>query len=443
MVCVDTRDSVVSLACVFAAALLGAAYVPFEPSLAERRQPRVTCFLRTLDCPPCPSVSQTLIDETWSAREALPPDDTTWMTGFSGPDDLCWIMPSSGTTGRPKYSNISVGLLDARLRAVAEDYAPGPTRLVLLFDCWTRPYLIRAVAVILAGQVLVDMRRREYLARSGFNFVCASPRQIRMWLGEERLDPKVPVLQVSGARLPAESVEILLESFDRIEDVYGSNETIKAHVNVIRRRDGRIEALAKTGQRFVEVVNEMNAAVPDGSAGILRIRTPYMVDSYIDDPVATARHFRDGWFYPGDFGVFLDGDCLRVLGRGSDVVNIEGDKILLSDVEDALCGLPEIASASVFENDILDSPDRLLACVTLARPDSGFEAVERSWLACAKTLGPFAAPGMILVVPHLPATPDGVPMRSHARAHFAGTLRKGDPIILNSHLFRFRVDMNG
>lgn len=29
-----------------------------------------------------------------------------------------------------------------------------------------------------------------------------------------------------------------------------------------------------------------------------------MVTEYVDDPVMTAKHFKDGWFYPGDRGYF-------------------------------------------------------------------------------------------------------------------------------------------
>ena len=35
---------------------------------------------------------------------------------------------------------------------------------------------------------------------------------------------------------------------------------------------------------------------------VIRIKTPVMITEYVDNPVETAKHFKDGWFYPGDRG---------------------------------------------------------------------------------------------------------------------------------------------
>ena len=37
-----------------------------------------------------------------------------------------------------------------------------------------------------------------------------------------------------------------------------------------------------------------------GEPGSIRLRAPGMATGYIGDPTATARHFVDGWFVPGD-----------------------------------------------------------------------------------------------------------------------------------------------
>ena len=91
-------------------------------------------------------------------------------------------------------------------------------------------------------------------------------------------------------------------------------------------------APSSSGDRFgivwprvrVEVVDERDEPLPSGHAGRIRVKTECMVDGDLDDPEATARMFRDGWFYPGDLGV-LDGPRrLHVLGRGDEPPNIGG-----------------------------------------------------------------------------------------------------------------------
>ena len=58
-----------------------------------------------------------------------------------------------------------------------------------------------------------------------------------------------------------------------------------------------------------------------------------MVEGYVGEPEMTRRHFRNGWFYPGDIAV-LDGPRrLRIIGRSDEVLNIGGAKILPDDLE--------------------------------------------------------------------------------------------------------------
>src|SRR5262249_40315412 len=56
---------------------------------------------------------------------------------------------------------------------------------------------------------------------------------------------------------------------------------------------------------------------------------------YLHDETATARFFRDGWFYPGDLGVLDTEGRLALMGRGTDVLNVLGDKRPAQPIERA------------------------------------------------------------------------------------------------------------
>ncbi len=86
--------------------------------------------------------------------------------------------------------------------------------------------------------------------------------------------------------------------------------------------------------RTVEVVGEDGEALASGALGQVRVKTD--APGYLNDPEATSRFFRDGWFYPGDLGV-LDGQGrVALLGRVTDVVTILGDKRPAEPIERAL-----------------------------------------------------------------------------------------------------------
>jgi acyl-CoA synthetase (AMP-forming)/AMP-acid ligase II len=98
----------------------------------------------------------------------------------------------------------------------------------------------------------------------------------------------------------------------------------------------------------VEVVDETGTQRPTGEFGEIRIRTNEMVDEYFGDAEATAKHFRDGWFYPGDVGSVAADGKLRLLGRSDDVLNFGGAKISPRLLEDEVAKLDAVVDQAAF-----------------------------------------------------------------------------------------------
>jgi acyl-coenzyme A synthetase/AMP-(fatty) acid ligase len=88
--------------------------------------------------------------------------------------------------------------------------------------------------------------------------------------------------------------------------------------------------------REVQVVDEADNVLGPGNVGLVRVRIIDGLEGYLDDDAATRTFFRDGYFYPGDLGLFGDDGRLSLRGRASDVVNILGNKIATSPIERAL-----------------------------------------------------------------------------------------------------------
>jgi acyl-coenzyme A synthetase/AMP-(fatty) acid ligase len=88
--------------------------------------------------------------------------------------------------------------------------------------------------------------------------------------------------------------------------------------------------------REVQVVDEEDRVLPSGQSGMVRVRLLAGSTGYIDDEVATRAFFRDGYFYPGDLGVFRADGRLALLGRTTEVINILGNKIAVGPIEGAL-----------------------------------------------------------------------------------------------------------
>jgi acyl-coenzyme A synthetase/AMP-(fatty) acid ligase len=130
--------------------------------------------------------------------------------------------------------------------------------------------------------------------------------------------------------------------------VYGSTEAsmaATAPAELIQDKPGAV-GIVNTDVS-VEVVSENDIALPPGTEGIVRIKSPYAADQYVGDAEASARAFRDGWFYPGDFGVLDLENVLHVRGRHDSVLNLGGDKINAEGVEGILRSCDGVAECAV------------------------------------------------------------------------------------------------
>ena len=195
---------------------------------------------------------------------------------------------------------------------------------------------------------------------------------------------------------------------------YGSTEVGTATVAdaVDRAADGDSVGPPLPGVK-VQVVSPADQVLPDGTPGIIRIRTPMMVQGYIDDETASRRHFRDGWFYPGDEGLVSSDGRLIFLGRSDDMMILSGTNVFAAEIEEVAKLFPGVNEAVAFA---IRSPAHgdipILAIV-------GSEGVmEAELLAfCREQLG-LRAPKSVARLASIPRTEMGKPKRNEMSANF-------------------------
>lgn len=116
----------------------------------------------------------------------------------------------------------------------------------------------------------------------------------------------------------------------------------------------------------IEVVGDDGQPLPVGQVGVVRART-CGVDEYLDDPETSGEFFRDGWFYPGDLGVFRADGRLSLQGRVTDVIHVMGDKIATAPIEAAIQERLEAAGVCVFSAPGIDG-EAVHVAIQLGRP---------------------------------------------------------------------------
>jgi len=218
--------------------------------------------------------------------------------------------------------------------------------------------------------------------------------------------PDCTTVYASGSRVPA----ALRRSF---KARFG----MPVHVHYGAREFGRIsstyphddaEDLESVGAPVpwieLEIVEPDGNAVARGEVGELRVRSECMVHEYYRDPVATARHFRDGWFYPGDLGSISATGTLRIHGRSDDMMNLSSIKISPAEIERVLEEHPAVKAAAAFAKSSPALGDIPVAAVELH--DSATVSIEELMTRARDRLGA-RAPRKIFVLEALPRSAAG------------------------------------
>jgi acyl-coenzyme A synthetase/AMP-(fatty) acid ligase len=254
------------------------------------------------------------------------------------PDDPVRIIRTSGTTGIAKRALLTRRMLEGRVAMWAENerMAPGQTSLIVAPYIFSVSHYASLVALD-AGATLVFENRLsagEAIARYGVSLAAMVVHQLRDIVDRLPAGWSKPAhlsLVTTGGRLAPElRLRALHSVATYLTDVYGSNEV----ATVMRRTEADTERYGTVVPGvMVEIVDGDDRPLPLGTQGRVRVQTPYMVNAYLDDPEATVRMFKDGWFYPGDLGVLHKPDRLEILGRIDDLINVGGIKIRPEDLE--------------------------------------------------------------------------------------------------------------
>jgi long-chain acyl-CoA synthetase len=97
----------------------------------------------------------------------------------------------------------------------------------------------------------------------------------------------------------------------------------------------------------VRVLDAAGRPVPDGTSGELALRSPGLIDGYLDDPEATAATLRDGWLWTGDIA-YQDADgFFYIVGRRKLIINVAGNNVAPEEVEAVLQRHPGVREAVV------------------------------------------------------------------------------------------------
>ena len=164
----------------------------------------------------------------------------------------------------------------------------------------------------------------------------------------------------------------------------------------------------------IRIVDDAGRALPPGEVGALLVRTPAVMDGYLDGEAETRAVLTDGWFRTGDLArVTVDG-YVTIVGRERERIKRGGYSVFPAEVETVLLAHPAVAEAAV-----VGVPDSALgeevAAFVVLRPGQPAEADELiGW--CRERLAAFKYPRRVALVDALPRSATGKVLKARLPA---------------------------
>ena len=278
------------------------------------------------------------------------------------PDDACFWLYSSGSTGQPKGAvHVQTSLIEtARLfgqgvLGVAEtDVVYSAAKLFFAYglgNALTFPMAVGASAVLIAGRPTPDVVN-QVLRRSEPTLFCGVPTLYGALLA----NPGLPAPGEHALRLCTSAGEALPIEVGRawtartgVEIVDGIGSTEMLHIFVSNRpgavRYG-VTGTAVPGYK-VRLVGESGQEVAPGEIGEMEVSGPTAAAHYWNNREKTRATFVGEWVKTGDkFRQDEDGNYIHC-GRADDMLKVGGIWVSPMEVESALLGHAAILEAAV------------------------------------------------------------------------------------------------
>jgi len=352
-------------------------------------------------------------------------------------DDVCLVMYSSGTTGRPKGVMLTHRNMVRHTDNAHEgwDFEEGDKSLVAmpLFHVGGSSYILFS---IFDGVPSVMTREPDggSLASAilqGANRTFLVPAVLAQVLqsGEDaiKLFGALRTYTYGAAPMPAPLLRAAMEAWPDTDflQVYGLTELCGVITHLLpeaHRDEEHPERLLSAGTvlpeaecRVVDV--ETLEDVATGEPGELWFRTPQLMKGYLGQPEATADAItEDGWFRTGDVGRVDEAGYVYVEDRLKDMIISGGENIYSPEVERVLSEHPAVAEVAV-----IGVPDDRWGEVVKAVVGlkAGTTATEDGIISfCQSRLARFKCPRSVDIVPALPRNPTGKILKKDLRAPF-------------------------
>ncbi|HWM94188.1 MAG TPA: amino acid adenylation domain-containing protein [Thermoanaerobaculia bacterium] len=407
----------------------GGAYVPLDPEYPRERLaymigssglPVLVTQEKLVASLPESAASVVALDRAWPEIAA---EEASALEGGAGPDNVAYVVYTSGSTGQPKGVQIPHSAVVNFLRSMSKK--PGLGSGDTLFAVTTLSFDIAGLELYLplvnGGKVALVSREvaqageelAAAISRAGTTVMQATPATWRLLLGAGwEGNPCLKVL-CGGEALPRDLADQILERAGELWNVYGPTEATIWSTLLQVEKSSRIAIGRPIDNTQVYLLTRQLQPVPVGVPGELHIGGAGLSRGYRARPDLTAERFIPNPFAEepgarvyktGDLARWLPDGTLEFLGRIDHQVKVRGYRIELGEIEAALGQHPGLSQAVAIVREDSPGSKRIVAYMVPAQ-----EAPQVSDLRAflKEKLPEYMIPALFVPLEALPLTPNG------------------------------------
>ncbi len=348
------------------------------------------------------------------------------------PNDVAYILYTSGTTARPKgVTLVHKGLIENGFNIGEREHLDDSDRLWLAVPLFFSLASANALMAILThgGSVAIQERFEAGEALALIEearctvYYGMPPFTKALYEHPERDKHDISSLQKGATIGPRESLHQAIELVPYVSNVYGATETY-GNCCVIDGRDDVKRRLSSQGKPLpgmtLKIVgDETREELGPGEVGEVCVKG-YVTPGYFRDPEKNAEAFDDEGFYlTGDLGYLDDEGYFHFVNRLKEMIKTSGINVSPLAVEEHLYGHPKVNEAHV-----LGVPDEDAGEIVVAIVEStpGSECTEEEIVSyCKEGLPNYSVPREVLFMhaEDLPRTATGKVSKQMLRAMLA------------------------
>jgi len=419
----DNAEHVIAI---FAALRAGLPFLSMDWKAARREvERRVAQFdLKLVLCHSArnlPSPQGVLCDEGWRSAVASAPE--SFDLPRLEPETMALLAASSGSTGSPAVVQVTHGALLARTVSGswlphAPDMADVVLRALPMANTLGRgfnfSYFCSGCTSLLLPSLYGPDEYLEAIERHGVTHANANPTILR-WLVDRApagrtLLPGLKVLICTGSTLnPEIKREVLERVTPNLFEKYG---TVATGVMTSARPEDALRRPRSVGRPefgvTLEAVDEDDRAVPVGTVGHLRCKSPQAAVPLSGQQEESG--WRGGYWYSDDRGRFDEAGYLTLAGRSANLIVRASVNIYAEELEEVIRTHPQIVDVAVVGRASAEVGEEPVALVVVREP-TAFN--QKELIAhCRQRLAGNKSPAEIFVVRELPRALAGKVKRS-------------------------------